>query len=65
MYSSLLHLIAMLDAVTDLAQLKSIFSNGLIISLNDLFQTSASSQDGVIVTRFTLLPEITKNGQNV
>lgn len=61
MYPSLLHLIAMLDTVTSSALLKSIFSKTLVISLTELFQTSASSQNEVTVSRFTLLPEITEN----
>lgn len=40
-----------------LVQLKPIFSKSLIISLKDLFHTSASSQKGA-VTRFNFLPEI-------
>ena len=44
----------MLDTVTNSAPLKSIFSKSLIISLAELFQTSASSQDEVTVT--ILLP---------
>lgn len=41
-----------------LVKLKPIFSKSLIISLNDLFQTSTSSQKGA-VTRFNFRPEIT------
>lgn len=58
---SLFHLIATLDTVTNTALLKFVFSKSWIISLKELFQTSASSQDAVTVTRFTLLPEITEN----
>lgn len=57
-YSSLLRVIAVLDTVANSAPLKFIFSKSLIISLTELFLTSASSQDEVTVSRFILLPEI-------